>query len=93
MSIFSLQNMASNTLSSSSIQTSSIEEASNFASNDKELSQTGKRKFSSELKLKILAEARLTSGEAAARKYKIDSRRIRDWKTKVDKLSKYNWRF
>ena len=47
-----------------------------------------KRKYPAELKLKILAEARLTSGEAAARKYNIHPRRIREWKTKVAELSK-----
>ena len=46
------------------------------------------RKYTAEFKLKLVAEARLSSGEAVARKYGVHPRRIRAWKNQVEELSR-----
>lgn len=53
-----------------------------------ESSKRVQKKYSMEFKLKIVAEAKRTSGEATARKHNVDPRRIRAWKGQIEELGK-----
>ena len=46
------------------------------------------RSFDLEFKLKVLEYAREHTGEAAARKFNVDGKRIREWKKQKDELGK-----